>query len=87
MAKSRKRRKNGKTVSGKMHKPTRKDRQNIQRAYITKFAEYSQMTLQELTELKEGGNIRGTYLRALEAIIEVKKRMPAPESTEETVEE
>lgn len=73
MPKSRNKRKNGKVKSGKAVKVTKTDKAKIQNAFVRKLSEYSQMTLEELEELRDNNDVTGTYARALEIMISSKK--------------
>lgn len=75
MAKSRNKRKNGKIVSGKLFKPSRKDNLRRKKAYFDKQEEYSKLSDQELLDLHNTGTITGGYLVALETVIAFKAKL------------
>lgn len=48
------------------------DKVNIEQAYTKKLEEYSKLSEEELTKLKESDSLKGTYKRALNYVIENK---------------
>ena len=74
MAKSKNKRKNGKKVSGKALKATKKDNIKRRNAYFDKQEEYSKLSDQELLDLHNTGTVKGSYLIALETVIAFKAK-------------
>jgi len=74
MSKSNSKRKNGKKVSGKAVKITKKDNLRRRTAYFDKQEEYSKLSDQELLDLHNTGTIKGSYLVALETVIAFKAK-------------
>ena len=74
MAKSKNKRKNGSTVSGKVVNIGKKDAAKRRQAYFVKQEEYSKLTDQELLDLHNTGKVKGGYLIALETVIAFKTK-------------
>lgn len=74
MAKSKNKRKNGKKISGKAIRLTKKDNLKRRNAYFDKQEEYSKLSDQELLDLYNTGTVKGGYLIALETVIAFKAK-------------
>ena len=74
MAKSKNKRKNGKTVSGKEIKWTKKENLRKREAYFKKQEAYSKLSDQELLDLHNTKTVKGSYLVALETVIAFKAK-------------
>lgn len=71
-----------KRTKKKIHVVTHADRKRIEESYYRKFGEYAGKTLEELCELKASKSVKGTYARALDAVIENKEAVSKREEGE-----